>query len=257
MLLQRIRIAVFELWMLAYMIYQAKLRFTFARMRRQGRAAEAEAMAQRMVVRLAHWVLDHLQCRLEVEGAEHVPRDEAFVIVSNHQGKHDISALVVAMDRGVGFVTKRELFRIPGLSFWMRQIHCLSIDRRDVEGSARAISALGAELKRTASPFVIFPEGTRTRDPERRVQPFKRGALRLASEHDLPVLPVSIDGTRLLDLPGPMRATRNGGRVVRLRIAPLRRLPANTAPARRAFMDELETTVRSNWEAIRVQWPHA
>lgn len=255
MWLEWLRIKSFELWMLVYMLYHAKARFRLAHLRRRGRAAEAEAIIDRMATRWAHWVFENLRCRLEVEGLEHVPQGQPFVIYCNHQSKYDIPALLAGLGTAIGFVVKRELFWVPGLTYWMRQINCLSLDRSDVTTGVEALKGLAVELKRRGKGFIIFPEGTRTRDPERRVQPFRRGAIRLASEEQLPVLPVIIDGTRLLDRRDSLAATRRGGRLVRIRIEPLRSPPNHSAPARRAFMDDLYATIRSNWEAIHVQWP--
>jgi len=255
MMLERTRLLLFNLWLLGYMLYHAKAGLRLARLRRQGRPAEAEAIVQGMVTDWARQILAHMRCQLQVEGLEHLPQGEAFVVFSNHQSKYDIPALLAGLNRAIGFVVKRELSWIPGLSFWMRQIHCLFIDRRDVSGGAQALVQLAADLRRSGQGFIIFPEGTRTRDPERRVQPFRRGAIRLASDQDLPVLPVTIDGTHLLDLPTARAATLNGGRLVRIRIDPLRRLPGTSAPARAAFVDTLFETIRTNQEAIRVEWP--
>ncbi|HKI96871.1 MAG TPA: lysophospholipid acyltransferase family protein [bacterium] len=257
MLLERIRILLFGLWMLVYMLYHAKTRFRLQRLRRLGRGAEAEALVNARATDWGRWVFRNLHCRLEVEGAEHIPHDQAFVVYCNHQSKYDIPALLAALDMGIGFVVKRELFRIPGLTYWMRQINCLPLDRKDVSGGAEALAGLAADLKRLHKGFIIFPEGTRTRDPAHTVQPFRRGAIRLASEQELPVLPVTIDGGYLLDSHEAMAATRHGGRLIRIRIEPLRRVPGNSAPVRRQFMDELFETIRSNREAIRVEWPAA
>jgi len=255
MVLERIRILGYNLWMILYMLYHTKVSFRLARMRRQGQDAEAEALIDRMVTDWAVSVFQNLRCRLEVQGLEHVPRGEAFIVYSNHQSKYDIPALLAALRMAIGFVAKRELFWIPGLRFWMRQINCLSLDRQDIAGGVEALAGLAADLRRRHKGFIIFPEGTRTRDPERRVQPFRRGSIRLASEQDLPVLPVTIDGTRLLDLHDSMAATRAGGRVVRIRIEPVRRVTDTSAPARKRFMDDLQETLRSNWDAIHVEWP--
>lgn len=257
MLLERIRIAAFELWMLLYMVTESIHRFRFARMRRQGREAEVAAMIDRKFTDWAHWVLDNLHCRLEVEGSEHIPHGEPFVVVANHQSKYDIPVLVAALGRAVGFVAKRELFWVPGMAYWMREIQMLPLDRRSVVRGADTLAQLGPALKAHNRAFVIFPEGTRTRAADRSVQPFKRGAIRLASEHDLPVLPLALDGTWQLDQTATMAVTRHGGRVVRIRIEPLRRLEGDSAPARRAFVDALYETIRSNREAIRVEWPQS
>jgi 1-acyl-sn-glycerol-3-phosphate acyltransferase len=255
MWLEPIRNRLFELWLILDMIYHTKVRFKLARLRRAGREAEAEAIVRTMISGWSHWVLDSVSCKVEVQGREHVPQGRPFVIYCNHQSKFDIPVLVTGLGQILGFVTKKELFAVPGLAFWMRQINCVSIDRQDVVGGAEVLARLGAEIKRRNSGFIIFPEGTRTRDPQRRVQPFRRGALRLAATQDLPVLPVTVDGTHLLDDSRAMARTRGGGRVVRVRVEPLRTLPGTSGPQRKRFMDELYETVRSNREAIRVEWP--
>lgn len=256
MLAARLRVLLLELRMALSIGYHALAGIHLAVLRSLGRTEQVNAFVQRLVIRWSNNLFANLHCRIDIEGAEHIPRGEAFIVVSNHQSKYDIFALIAGLDMAVGFVAKRELFRIPGLSFWMRQINCFSLDRRDVSGGGTGLAQLAADLKRRGMGFVIFPEGTRTRHPQREVQPFKRGAIRLVSESGLPVLPITLDGTHLLDLPGPMADTRNGGRFVRMRIDPLRRLPGTSAPERRAFVDGLYETIRSNWEAIRVEWPH-
>lgn len=255
MLTARLAILWYELRMAFSIGYHALAGIRLAVLRRLGRTEAVNAFVQRKVICWSRNLFASLHCRIDIEGAEHIPRGEAFIVISNHQSKYDIFALIAALDMGVGFVAKRELFRIPGLSFWMRQINCFSLDRRDVGGGGTALAQLAADLKRRGMGFVIFPEGTRTRHPLREVQPFKRGAIRLASESGLPVLPVALDGTHLLDLPAPMAATRRGGRFVRMRIEPLRRVPGTSAPVRREFVDALYATIHSNWEAIRVDWP--
>lgn len=252
---ERTRILLFKFRMLAYMLVHTKTGLLLGRLRRNGREAEAEAIVERLVTGWARDVLKHLRCDLEVEGLEHVPQGEAFVVYVNHQSQYDIPALLSGLNRAIGFVVKRELLWIPVLNFWMRQIHCLFIDRRDITGGAQSLRELAADLKRLRRGFIIFPEGTRTRDPQRTVQPFRRGALRLAAEADLPVLPVAIDGAYLLDSPQAMAASQHGGRRIRMRIEPLRRLEGTSAPQRRDFMDALYETIRSNREAIRVEWP--
>ena len=257
MRLEQLRIWAFEGWMLIYMLYHAKIRFRFARMRRQDREAEVEALIDGMVTDWARWVFRNLRGRLEVRGAEHVPRGQAFVVYCNHQCKYDIPALLLGLNAAIGFVVKRELFWVPGLTFWMRQINCMPLDRSDIATGAATLAQLGAQLKQRGKGFIMFPEGTRSRDPQLRVQPFRRGSIRLVSEQGLPVLPVTIDGTYLLERHDAMAATRHGGRLVRIQIEPLRRLPGTSAPQRRAFMDALYERLRSNREAIRVDWPAA
>jgi len=164
--------------------------------------------------------------------------------------------LMAFMGRMVGFVAKKELFRIPGFSWWMVQLGSLSLDRSDPRSAGKLYTDAALKMREAGSALVLFPEGTRTRDPGGEMGTFKDGALRLPAAAEIPILPVSIDGTRFFSQPEMMRLTRNGGRVVRMRIGKpvIPRSDAN-ARERKEFMAALRETIVGNYEAIRVDWP--
>lgn len=197
----------------------------------------------------------HVNCKVEVEGLENIPHDGGVVIMVNHQSEWDVTLLMGFLERSLGWVVKKELFYFPVLSFVFRRMNCYPLDRGNAKAGFKAYQQLGKALKDKGHDFVIFPEGTRTKDPAGRVQPFKRGSLRLASDNNLPVLPVSIDGTRLLDNAAALYRTRKKGRFVRMRILPPVQTGGLSAPERAAFMDMLHETISSNRETIKVEWP--
>lgn len=223
-------------------------------LRARGRHEEEEALIDHVVSTWSRTAFLRLGCEVRVEGSEHIPTDRGFVVMSNHQSKFDILVLAGFLGKPMGFVAKRELFRIPLLSYWMRQIHCLPLDRKDISGGGAQLQRIGAELKERGRGFVIFPEGTRTRHADGALLPFKQGSVRLASQNALPVLPVVLDGTRFLDRNECIRRTPPEARLVRVRIAPLRPPPGGSAPERKRFMEALRETLVSNREAIRVTW---
>ena len=257
MLRSRLMLVLIELRRLLFLLYQSGIGLRYWWLRSRGRGTEVDAMIERRVTTGSRYLLAKLHCEVRTEGEEYIPRDQAYVIFVNHQSKYDVPVLVGCLDQALGFVAKKELFRIPGMSFWMRQINCLPLDRSDIAGAAAALALQGMQLRDKRRGFIIFPEGTRSKDRDGKIQAFHRGSLRLACEYGLPILPVSIDGTRLLDRPDSMWHTRGGGRLVRLKIAQLRAAPGTSAPERKKFMDELHRTIVSNWEAIRVEWPQA
>ena len=190
-----------------------------------------------------------------VEGSGNLPPDRAFVVMANHQSRYDILLLSGYLGRPAGFVAKKELFLLPVISFWMKQIHSIPIDRKDIAGGASVLEEQARKLKAEGRGIIIFPEGTRTKHPGREIQLFKQGSLRLASDHNIPVVPVSLDGTRFLERSEYYCRTPESARVVRMKIAPPILPNSKSALERKRFMEALRKTIISNWKAIRVEWP--
>jgi len=212
-------------------------------------------VADRTILKLYRTVFTWLHCEVRVEGAEHIPKDKAFIVMVNHQSKFDIPLLGGYLGKPMGFLAKRELFRIPGFSFWMRQSGCMPLDRKDVAGGAAAMEEWARDLRSHQRGLIVFPEGTRSKDPGGAIQSFKQGSLRIASENDLPILPISLDGTRFFDQINLLHETRRGGRYVRMKIFPLKNVQVNSAPERKAFMAELRDVIIAGRESILVRWP--
>lgn len=219
-----------------------------------GRGRQVDAAIDRMVMAWGRRCLAYLQCRVEVQGLEHLPPLEPVILMSNHQSLLDIPVCLGFLGRSMGFVAKRELFRIPFLSFWMRQIHCANMDRADVRSSGKLLADISRHVFEGSYRFLIFPEGTRTRHLGGEIGPFKRGALRLADAEGLPIVPISLDGTRYMKL-SRLRRIPPQRRLVRVRVAPLvpvaKDLPA---PESKRLMESLRQTIVSNWQAVRIDW---
>jgi 1-acyl-sn-glycerol-3-phosphate acyltransferase len=157
------------------------------------------ALLDRDYLAWSKYVLRIFTIELTISGREHIPiRNHSngsmrkLVIMSNHQSQLDIPSLVVAMDQRIGFVAKRELARIPILSYFMGQTGCVFIDRSDGRGANLVLEKVAKELGET--PIVIFPEGTRSKAGG--FLPLKQGGFRLALFADALIMPVLIQGTR-------------------------------------------------------------
>lgn len=164
--------------------------------------------------------------RVEVSGMENLPVGGGVLFVSNHQGAFDIPLLLGYIPGLKGFVSKKENFRLPVVSIWMKLLHCIILDRNDLRQSARAI-ARGIRDLQAGRSLVIFPEGTRSKSGN--LQRFKEGSFKLATRSGAPIVPLTIDGSyRLLE--------GNRGRIapglVRLTIHPSVILAALPAGAR-------------------------
>ncbi len=129
--------------------------------------------------------------RCRVVGRERLPWRGPAVIVANHLSLVDILVLY-GLYRPFKWVSKAELFRVPFVGWNMSINQYVSLSRGDRD-SIRKMWARCLELLRQGSPVLIFPEGTRS--DTGRLQAFKDGAFKLASEAGCPLIPVAIAGT--------------------------------------------------------------
>jgi 1-acyl-sn-glycerol-3-phosphate acyltransferase len=132
--------------------------------------------------------------RVRVDGLENIPPG-ACVFVANHVSYVDALAFIPAIPRRVAVLIKKELFRIPILSFGMRRAQFIPVDRGNMANAYSSIESAVANLKQGLS-IAIFPEGTRSFDG--RLRRFKQGAFNMAIEAGAAIMPVSISGTQPL-----------------------------------------------------------
>lgn len=140
----------------------------------------------------AKFTVDIVGLRLNVEGKENIPRDEACLYVSNHQSNLDIPSLIVATGVIPGFIAKEEMRKVPVLSTWMSAIHSVFMDRKNVRKSLKSILE-GVNNLKNGYNMCIFPEGTRSKSST--MGEFKKGSMKLATKANVKVVPVTINGT--------------------------------------------------------------
>ena len=132
--------------------------------------------------------------KVTVSGKENIP-EGPVLYVSNHQSLFDILVSYTQMPDATGFISKKEVDRVPFLRDWMRFIGCLFLDRKDPrQGLQMIIDAIG-RIGDGVSVFV-FPEGTRKPAEDGGMQEFHEGTMKIASKSGCPVVPVAITGTR-------------------------------------------------------------
>lgn len=129
---------------------------------------------------------------VEVIGLENIPEDSSVLFVSNHQGYLDIPILLLYLPKTIGFIAKIELKTWPIINKWVDCVEGVYIDRKDIRQSLKAINTT-AEILKSGHSMVIFPEGTRSKGRE--LAPFKPGSLRAAQKANVPIIPITIDGT--------------------------------------------------------------
>ena len=159
-----------------------------------------------LLLRFTHWcartwsrlILGTTGVRVDVSGLERIDPNGTYVFVSNHQSIYDIPILFWMLPNQLRIIAKESLGNFPFLGWHLRRTGHMLVDRTrpdraKIFGWASRLTANGLSL-------IVFPEGTRSRDG--RVGRFKGGSFYLALESGLPVLPLSIVGSRHVMLKG-------------------------------------------------------
>jgi len=132
-------------------------------------------------------------CRVTVNGRENLNVAGAKVFASNHASYFDVLPLMLGLGVNYRFVAKREVTQMPLIGSFLLQMGHVSFDRSDAQARLQQSEQLEGLLRNGESVFV-FPEGTFF--PEDGVRPFQLGAFRAAVDANVPIIPVSLEGTR-------------------------------------------------------------
>lgn len=136
------------------------------------------------------WVIRLAGVHVIVLGEENVPKDTAVLYAGNHRSYFDIVLTYVRVPRPTGYVAKVEMAKWPLLSVWMRNLHCLFLDRSNIKEGLKTILA-GVEKVKNGISICIFPEGTRNKVPDTFL-PFHDGSFKIAEKGGVPVIPMTI-----------------------------------------------------------------
>lgn len=126
-----------------------------------------------------------------VKGEENVPQDIPVLYIGNHRSYFDIVMTYVRVPRPTGYIAKIDMLKVPLLSHWMKNLHCLFLDRNDIKQGMKTILTAVEEVKSGVS-ICIFPEGSRSKEPDAFL-PFRGGSFKIAEKSGCPIIPMSIN----------------------------------------------------------------
>jgi 1-acyl-sn-glycerol-3-phosphate acyltransferase len=156
--------------------------------------------------RLWSWlILATTGVSVDVKGLDRLVPGKTYIFVSNHQSIYDIPVVFSSLPYQLRIIAKESLGNFPFLGWHLRRTGHLLVDRKnpDRAGILRRWKALVDQ----GLSLIIFPEGTRSQTG--RVGIFKAGSFLMAIEAGLPVVPLSVDGTRRVMRKGEL-TTRPG-----------------------------------------------
>jgi 1-acyl-sn-glycerol-3-phosphate acyltransferase len=164
---------------------------------------------------MAYWLLKYiflgpllqLLGRPKVEGLHHVPGTGPAILASNHLAVMDSFFLPLVVRRRITFLAKAEYFTGSGIKGWLSRwfftaVGQVPIDRADADAAQAALHT-AQRLLGEGKVMGMYPEGTRS--PDGRLYKGKTGLARLVLETGVPVIPVAMIGTNVVNPPGTTR----------------------------------------------------
>ena len=149
---------------------------------------------QHFCARLWSWlILKTSGIRVMVEGLENLDPHETAIYCANHASAMDIPILFVHLPVQFRFLAKRSLFHLPFLGWHLRRSGYIAVDRVRPHEARKGFDRAARKI-REGRPVVMFPEGTRSRTTE--MLPFKNGGFYLAILSGVPIVPITLNGTR-------------------------------------------------------------
>jgi len=128
--------------------------------------------------------------RVRVAGTERIPPGTCL-FAANHTSAVDGPAIVGAIPRRIAILLKESLFRWPVVGRAFLAARFIPVDRKSRESAITSMDKATVAL-RNGQSFLIYPEGTRS--PDGRLQRFKKGAVMMAINAGVHIVPVACSG---------------------------------------------------------------
>jgi 1-acyl-sn-glycerol-3-phosphate acyltransferase len=149
--------------------------------------------------------------KIVVEGLENVDPEKHYIFIGNHQSHFDVLVLFATLPLTIRFIAKKELFPIPVFGWALYASGMIKIDRGDREKAMKSMAKAIETIRRQVS-VAIFAEGTRSASGE--ILPFKKGGFVMAIKGNIPIIPVSISGSRAILQKHSLRVTSGKVRII-------------------------------------------
>ncbi|MCQ2613304.1 MAG: 1-acyl-sn-glycerol-3-phosphate acyltransferase [Treponemataceae bacterium] len=178
-----------------YLVVRQKKNRYCKKLEKEGKIQERDEIIKKVVPEWARFIIDTVGCRkcnVTVEGVENLPADSSVVFIGNHQSYLDIPLILGYSGKPTGFIAKAEILKVPMLSDWMKHMECTFLKRNSPRQSVEAMAEAVKTVQKGYS-LVIFPEGHRSKSSE--MKEFHPGSFKLAFRSEVPIIPVTIDGT--------------------------------------------------------------
>jgi len=131
--------------------------------------------------------------RTEIKNNDKIQKGNSYIIISNHQSHYDIITLVTTLGIQFRWIIKKEILKIPIFGYGLNASRNIFIDRSNTASAIESINKGFNRLPKGVS-VMVFAEGTRS--PDGQIHEFKKGGFVAAVQRKLPLLPVTVNGSR-------------------------------------------------------------
>ena len=131
--------------------------------------------------------------RTEIINKDKILRETSYIIISNHQSLYDIIALVTSLGIQFRWIIKNEILKVPIFGYGLYASRNIFIDRSNTASAIESINKGFDRLPKGVS-VMVFAEGTRS--PDGKIHEFKKGGFVTAVRRKIPILPVTVNGSR-------------------------------------------------------------
>ena len=141
----------------------------------------------------------HFHLDIRVEGLEHYEALEKegkkALLVGNHTSFPDSLILISFLNNPILLVGKKEVETMPFVGVAFKSIGGIFMDREDLKQSLKIILQCSTTLKKNEASVLIFPEGTRNKDPENTLPAdYHAGTFKAATRVGAPIIPIAMWG---------------------------------------------------------------
>lgn len=165
--------------------------FWYIKLRRLGNTQKYDAKTRYDYVRMiCKRAIKVSRVNVVCTGLENIPKEPGYVFFPNHQGLFDSLLFIYTHEAPLSVVTKTEARNIRLLRRVFDALDALTINRDDVRESMKVIIQMAENVSKGTN-YVIFPEGTRSRNGNN-LLPFKGGSFKASTKTKTPIVPVAI-----------------------------------------------------------------
>lgn len=141
----------------------------------------------------AQLLLWSVGARVKVRGLEKIDPRQTYLFVANHQSYIDIPTLFANLPADFRIMAKKSLFAVPFMGWHLKRSGHIPINRSSSISGLKSLYEAADRMK-SGTSLIVFPEGTRSVDGA--IHEFKGGSFLLATRAGVPIIPITINGTR-------------------------------------------------------------
>ncbi|MFH1992113.1 MAG: lysophospholipid acyltransferase family protein [Pseudomonadota bacterium] len=133
--------------------------------------------------------------RLTLKGREKIDKNLTYIVMSNHQSLFDVWALIAKIPLQLRWIVKSEIRKIPIFGYALERMGHVYLDRKNRAAASVSLETAARKIRQGTS-VIIFPEGTRS--PDGNLLTFRPGGALIAIKSGVPILPVTVNGSRFV-----------------------------------------------------------